>query len=88
MRPVLVPARAKAEGQLRADFVDTDIPIIHTMLAAVIERTQTLSPDLWRRYFVMIVDGVQSRRETTTPIETPPLAPTEVALAISTPRPR
>ena len=54
--------RAKADGRLRGDFEATDLPMIHTMLAAVVRETHALSPDLWRRYFVMIVDGLVSKR--------------------------
>src|SRR5215213_1420251 len=67
--------RAKAEGRLRADFDAADIRIIHTMLAAVVHETHAVSPDLWRRYFVMIVDGLASRRSspTATTVAPPPL---------------
>jgi hypothetical protein len=54
--------RAKADGRLRADFETADIAMIHTMLAAVVRETHALSPDLWRRYFVMIVDGLASEQ--------------------------
>ena len=67
--------RAKAEGRLRADFEAADIRIIHTMLAAVVHETHAVSPDLWRRYFVMIVDGLASNRSspTLTRVAPPPL---------------
>jgi AcrR family transcriptional regulator len=54
--------RAKADGRLRADFEAEDIAMIHTMLAAVVRETHALSPELWRRYFAMIVDGLASKR--------------------------
>jgi len=67
--------RAKAEGRLRADFEAADIRIIHTMLAAVVNETHAVSPDLWRRYFAIIVDGLASKRAspTVTPVAPPPL---------------
>jgi AcrR family transcriptional regulator len=49
--------RAKADGRLRADFEYADIAMIHTMLCAVVRKT----PEVWRRYFAMIVDGLASR---------------------------
>jgi len=76
-------SRAKAEGQLRADFAATDIPMVHTMLAGVIEHTHDIQPELWRRYFLMIVDGMRSARGTFTPIETPPLEPQQIDAALS-----
>lgn len=54
--------RAKADGRLRPDFESADIAIIHTMLSAVVHETQSIAPGLWRRYFVMIVDGLASER--------------------------
>lgn len=54
--------RAKADGRLRADFETADIAMIHTMLAAVGRETRSHSPDLWRRYFTIIVDGLANER--------------------------
>jgi AcrR family transcriptional regulator len=54
--------RAKADGRLRADFEFGDILMIHAMLAAVIRESSATRADLWRRYFVMIVDGLAGKR--------------------------
>lgn len=64
--------RAKAEGRLRADFETADIAMIHTMLSAVAHETHSLTPDLWRRYFVIIVDGLANKRSKATKL---PIAP-------------
>jgi AcrR family transcriptional regulator len=69
--------RAKAEGKLRADFDAADIGMIHRMLAAVVNETRDDAPDLWRRYFTMIVDGLAANRS----------RPTEIAIA-PPPQPR
>jgi AcrR family transcriptional regulator len=66
--------RAKDEGRLRADFQQADIEIINTMLVKVIEESHLREPDLWRRYFALIVDGLQTSRNGTTPL---PAAPVE-----------
>jgi AcrR family transcriptional regulator len=79
--------RAKHAGDLRPDFAASDIAFIHTMLAAIIERAQTISPDLWRRYFTMIIDGLQTARSTTTPIDTPALDEHKSEAAIVAPTP-
>jgi AcrR family transcriptional regulator len=63
--------RAKADGRLRADFELTDIRMIHTMLAPVIKENRGTRSDLWRRYFVMIVDGLASNRPAPTPTDVP-----------------
>jgi AcrR family transcriptional regulator len=70
--------RAKADGRLRADFEAADIRMIPTMLAAVLDDTQATSQDVWRRYFVIIVDGLASKRSAPTPTRVaapPPFAP-------------
>jgi AcrR family transcriptional regulator len=60
--PVLaIMERAKAAGKLPADFGQQDFAMILTMLAAVIRETRADAPDLWRRYFAIIADGLASR---------------------------
>jgi AcrR family transcriptional regulator len=58
--------RAKKQGKLRADFDASDVAVIHAMVAAAVRETCALSPDLWRRYFGLIVDGLASKRSSTT----------------------
>jgi AcrR family transcriptional regulator len=59
MAPIAaVIERAKADGRLRSDFEAGDIAMIHTMLSAVVRETHDTSPDLWRRYLGLIVDGL------------------------------
>jgi AcrR family transcriptional regulator len=58
--------RAKQQGKLRADFDAGDVAVLHAMVAAAVRETSALSPDLWRRYFGLIVDGLASRRSATT----------------------
>jgi hypothetical protein len=55
--------RAKSAGRLRSDFEAADIAMIHTMLSAVVRETHDVSPDLWRRYFGFIVDGLATNAE-------------------------
>jgi AcrR family transcriptional regulator len=52
--------RAKASGQLRKDFSATDVALIHVMIGAVIEYSQDVQPDLWRRYFQMLLDSLRA----------------------------
>jgi AcrR family transcriptional regulator len=53
-------ARAKDAGALREDFDVTDTPIIQLMLTAVIEYAGDVSPDLWRRYLAIVLDGLRA----------------------------
>ena len=52
--------RAQASGQLRADLAVTDVPMIQLMLTAVIEYAGEQSPDLWRRYLAVVLDGLRA----------------------------
>ncbi|MFE0027790.1 TetR/AcrR family transcriptional regulator [Amycolatopsis sp. NPDC059021] len=52
--------RAQESGQLRADFSPTDMPMLHQMIGEVIEYTHTVKPDVWRRYFALLLDGLRA----------------------------
>ena len=67
--------RAKASGQLRADFEETDLPIIHMMIGAVAEYTQDVRSELWRRYLAVLLDGLRAG-----PCEKRPLSPAALDL--------
>lgn len=54
--------RAHREGQLRDDFVTADLPIIELMLASVATYTSDVAPELWRRYFGIVLDGICAKR--------------------------
>ncbi|MFF0222874.1 TetR/AcrR family transcriptional regulator [Streptomyces sp. NPDC004629] len=73
----LVIARAQQAGQLRGDIQPTDFPLIQLMLGAVVQRSQTVTPDLWQRYLVVILDGLRHKRVGPTPLPQPPLSEAE-----------
>lgn len=71
--------RAHAAGVLRADFVSTDMPALILMLATLQNAVRDVSPDAWRRQLAIVLDGLQSTRETTTPFgDAPALGPLEI----------
>jgi len=53
--------RAKATGRLRPDFEATDMPVIMLMIGSIADFASPVAPDLWRRYFEMMVDGVRTQ---------------------------
>lgn len=53
--------RAQASGQLRSDVGITDVPMIQLMLTAIIEYAGEVSPDLWRRYLALVLDGLRAQ---------------------------
>lgn len=60
--------RAQQSGRLRSDFVPTDVPIIELMVSSVADYTSSLSPDLWRRYLSIVLDGLVAERTGTRPL--------------------
>jgi AcrR family transcriptional regulator len=51
--------RAKATGKLRADFEATDLAAIFLMIGAIADFASGVAPDLWQRYFDMLMDGLR-----------------------------
>jgi AcrR family transcriptional regulator len=51
--------RAKAAGAVRPDVESTDLGIVVMMLCTVADITSDASPDLWRRYLPMMLDGLR-----------------------------
>jgi hypothetical protein len=51
--------RAKAAGVVRDDVIAFDAPLIFMMLGAVMDRTRDVTPELWRRYLGLILDGLR-----------------------------
>jgi AcrR family transcriptional regulator len=53
--------RAKAEGTLRPDVEETDIPIILAMVSELAGRCARDRPDVYERYLRLIIDGLRAR---------------------------
>jgi AcrR family transcriptional regulator len=70
--------RGQASGQLRGDVRADDVPIIQKMLAEVIDIAGGVSPDLWRRYLTIVLDGLCTRRDGPTPLLVPALEHGEI----------
>jgi AcrR family transcriptional regulator len=76
MRPVLtrLVERAQASGDLRQDFRATDVKMIAFMLASLAEYAASVTPEVWRRYLAMLVDGLRPARDGVSELPAP--APT------------
>lgn len=64
-------ARAQEEGNLRPDFRPEDVGMLFWGGDRVIELSASISPQLWRRYLGLLIDGLKT--EAATPLEEPPL---------------
>ena len=56
-------ARAQAEGSLRSDVQFADVPLILLMVSSVGTCTQGADQGLWRRYLMVVLDGLRARRD-------------------------
>ncbi|MES1193065.1 MAG: hypothetical protein ABUM26_01990 [Solirubrobacterales bacterium] len=52
--------RAQEAGELRAGIDITDVPLIQLMLTAIMEYTDDVSADAWRRYLAIVLDGLRT----------------------------
>ncbi len=80
--------RAQAAGQLRSDLKQTDIPFIVFVLTEVAQLARQVSPEIWRRYLALVLDGLRPEREGVTPLPVPALRPEELEMAMRQSAPR
>ncbi len=80
--------RAQAAGQLRTDLRQTDIPLIVFLLAEATHLTHGASPEIWRRYLTLILDGLRPGREGITPLPVAALLPEELEKSMRQVAPR
>ncbi|WAP57790.1 TetR/AcrR family transcriptional regulator [Streptomyces sp. S465] len=74
LRERLTPAasallsRAQEDGRLRDDIEATDFPLLQLMLGVITEHSREVAPELWQRYFGLILDGLRADRTAPTPL--------------------
>ena len=81
IRPLLraMVERAQTQGTLRQDLTAEDLPLVFWTGSRVIETTEAVAPDHWRRYLGLLLDGM--RAEAATPLPAPPLTRAQLAQA-------
>jgi AcrR family transcriptional regulator len=81
MRPLLVElvSRAQLQGTLRLDLSADDLPMLLWGGDGVIDCATNVSPDIWRRYLGIVLDGL--RADAATPLRQPPLSRAQVSRA-------
>jgi AcrR family transcriptional regulator len=75
--------RAQAAGDLRPDFEPTDLKMIAFMLASVAEYAASATPNVWRRYLAMLIDGLRPSRAGTSALPVPAPTPEELGAMMS-----
>jgi AcrR family transcriptional regulator len=73
-----VVARAHAAGVLRPAVTITDIPIMLWMVGSLTDYAGQESPELWRRYLDLLLDGVLAPGARRRAIEVPALDPVTI----------
>ena len=66
-------SRAQQQGDLRPDVAATDIGVLEIAAVGIVELTASASPEIWRRYLSIILDGLRARPAGNTPLEQPSL---------------
>ena len=79
--------RAQAQGELRADVVGTDLGLVQFMVAALIDYTADVEPEVWRRQLAIVLDGLRTRRDGPSPLPAPPLDDEQLDRAMGSWRP-
>jgi AcrR family transcriptional regulator len=75
--------RAKGQRAIRADFEQSDVFFMQMALAAIMDRTRGLAPDLYRRYLTMWLDGIRSPRGDFTPLPASALSANETHTVVT-----
>src|SRR5262245_32217897 len=75
-----VVARAQRSGQLRADVTTEDLALLAWATTRIVEATQSVAPDAWRRHLALLIDGFRADRAGSLPV--PPLTPRQVYRAM------
>ena len=82
--------RARQQGSLREGLAGTDIVFLQLALDAIMNATRDVTPQLYRRYLAIFLDGIRAEAADPDPLPLP--APTEQqtqqVLSPSRPRPR
>ena len=84
IRPIVgrMVKAAQEQGRLRPDLHTLDVPMMTLMLASVMEFTGGLGTESWRRLLGIVVDGLESSRESHTPLAAKPISQAALAEAM------
>jgi AcrR family transcriptional regulator len=84
---VALVERAQAQGDLRPDVFGPDIALVQFMIAAIVDYTQDVEPDVWRRLLAIVLDGLRTRRDGPSPLPAPALRDEQLDRAMGAWRP-
>jgi hypothetical protein len=67
--------RGQAAGVVRADCETQDFGLLYTMIGAVMDAAADVDPNLWRRYFVIALQGLRPEGAPLQPLPVPAVPP-------------
>lgn len=84
IRPIVgrMVKAAQQQGRLRPDLHTLDVPMITLMLASAMEFTGGVGTESWRRLLGIVIDGLESSRESHRPLAAKPISQAELAEAM------
>jgi AcrR family transcriptional regulator len=80
--------RAKEQGVVRPDLEQSDLIFMQAGLSAIMERSRTIEPDLYRRYLTIFLDGIRADRSALTPLPVEALSANQTHTAMTNKRQR
>jgi AcrR family transcriptional regulator len=78
--------RAQAAGRLRGDLAPSDVPMVQVMVGAAALYAGAIEPELWRRMFAFVLDGLRADGSGPTPLPIGPLSQEQFEQAMRTAR--
>jgi len=73
--------RGKRSGVIRPDAAPQDVAAIFAMLGVAYEKKTASTPELWRRYLTLVLDGLRATDRPELPVPPPSLDALDVILA-------
>src|SRR3954454_8158092 len=70
--------RAQAAGEVRPDCETQDFGVVVLMLGAVIDAARDVSPELWRRYLTICLQGLRPATPSPAPLDVPAVTPQQL----------
>ncbi|MFD6452336.1 TetR/AcrR family transcriptional regulator [Nocardia sp. NPDC060220] len=73
--------QARGAGVLRPDVEPNDFFAVIRMVQAIADFSWSVSTEVWRRYFVLVLDGLRGDGPPRAPLPVPPLSDEEIEIA-------
>ena len=74
-------SRAQRSGAVREDLTVPDLILLQHAISEVAEHTRKISPEVWRRTMLIVLDGLRPDRRRPSPMPVPPLDDDQVVAA-------